>query len=179
MNLKDRLLGELIAKEGGYVNHSSDRGRATNFGITLATAMAHGYIGDMKQFPISKAYEIYSRSYWDVNNLDDMALVSKKITGEIFDTSVNMGVTIAGAFLQRSLNVFNRRERDYKDLFVDGEIGLKTISALKDYLKINKYGEKNVLKALNGLQTARYIKLAERNETQEDFTNGWIRNRIN
>lgn len=178
MNLKDRLIGTLIAKEGGYVNHNADHGRATNFGITLATAMAHGYVGDMKEFPVTKAYEIYSRSYWDVNNLDDVVEISEIIAEELFDTSVNMGVTTDGAFLQRTLNVFNRREKDYEDLVVDGAIGLKTLSALKDYLKTNDYGEANVLKALNGLQTARYIELAELDETQEDFTNGWIRNRV-
>lgn len=179
MTLKDILIGELIAKEGGYVNHSSDRGKATNFGITLATAMHHGYVGDMKQFPISKAYEIYSTTYWDANGLDDLAVISKKVTEEVFDTGVNMGVKIAGGFLQRSLNVFNRNSKDYDDLKTDGVVGKATVSAVKDYLKQNpKYAEQNLLKALNGLQAVRYITLAENDESQEDFTNGWIRNRI-
>ena len=179
MNIKDKLIGNLIVKEQGYVNHKNDHGKATNYGITLATAIAHGYTGDMKQFPISKAYEIYASTYWDANSLNDVLSISEKITEELFDTGVNMGVEIAGGFLQRTLNSFNRNERDFDDLTVDGIVGLKTVSALKDYFKINPtYAEANVLKALNGMQTMRYIEIAENDKSQEDFTNGWIRQRV-
>lgn len=179
MTLKDTLIANVIAKEKGYVNHGSDRGKATNFGITLATAMVHGYVGDMRQFPISKAFEIYATTYWDANSLDDMLEISEKVTEEVFDTGVNMGVKIAGGFLQRSLNAFNRNEKDYDDLIIDGVIGKVTVSAVKDYFKRNRdYAEANLLKALNGMQTMRYIVIAENDESQEDFTNGWIRNRI-
>ena len=178
MNLKNKLIKELIEKEGGFVNHSSDSGKATKFGITHSVAHAHGYFGNMRDFPIEKAFEIYSRSYWDVNNLDDIAEISEKITEKFFDISVNMGVKIAGVFLQRTLNVFNRKERDFGDLSVDGKIGEKTLQALRDYLKNNSYGEENILKSLKGLQLTRYIQIAENKESQEDFINGWIRNRI-
>lgn len=179
MNLKDKLIGNLLAKEQGYANHKNDRGKATKYGITLATAMAHGYVGDMKKFPISKACEIYSSTYWDANSLDDILPISEKVAEELFDTGVNMGVKIAGGFLQRTLNSFNRNEKDFDDLKVDGVVGLKTISALKDYFKINpSYAEANVLKALNAMQTMRYIEIAENDKSQEDFTNGWIRARV-
>ena len=33
----DSLITDIIEREGGFVDHPSDRGKATRFGITLAT----------------------------------------------------------------------------------------------------------------------------------------------
>ena len=41
MNI-DELIDALIEREGGYVNHPSDRGGATKYGITEAVARAPG-----------------------------------------------------------------------------------------------------------------------------------------
>lgn len=38
-------------KEGGYVDHPSDKGGPTRWGITQTTARAHGYTGDMRNPP--------------------------------------------------------------------------------------------------------------------------------
>jgi len=179
MNLKHKLILALIHREGGYVNHKADRGGATNYGITLATAMKYGYIGDMKQFPMEKAYNIYATEYWDANALDEMLPISEKITEEVFDTGVNMGPPVAGTFLQRSLNVLNVDENTYDNLLVDGVVGNRTLSALGDYLlERGEEGEKVLFKMLNSLQGARYIKIAEANTTQELFVYGWFRTRI-
>lgn len=58
------LLEELIDREGGYVNHPSDRGGATKYGITEAVARAHGYSGAMRDLPRAEAAAIYRRLYW-------------------------------------------------------------------------------------------------------------------
>ena len=47
----NELIDELIEREGGYVNHPSDRGGPTRFGITEAVARAHGYAGAMAELP--------------------------------------------------------------------------------------------------------------------------------
>lgn len=40
------IIDGIIALEGGYVFNPKDKGGATHWGITEATARAHGYAGD-------------------------------------------------------------------------------------------------------------------------------------
>lgn len=40
---KDEIINGLLDREAGYVNHRSDKGGPTNWGITPNTALAHGY----------------------------------------------------------------------------------------------------------------------------------------
>ncbi len=177
-NLKEKIIGKIIEIEGGYSNNSKDRGGRTKYGITSKTAYANGYIGDIKHLPYSKAYKIYSKKYWDINMLDDIAYLSIAIAEEVADTGVNMGPSTAGKFLQRSLNVLNRGGELFDDVHVDGKIGLRTVSALRDFLKIRgEDGEKVLLRMLNALQTNRYILIAEEDESQEEYLYGWVLNR--
>ena len=177
-NLKDEIIGKIIEKEGGYSNNPKDRGGRTKYGITAKTAYANGYVGDIKHLPNSKAYEIYSKKYWDINMLDDVVHFSIAIAEELADTGINMGPTRAAMFLQRSLNVLNRNEKDFDNVATDGKIGLRTIAALRDFLKIRgKDGERVLLKMLNALQTHKYIRIAERDSIQEEFVFGWVLNR--
>jgi lysozyme family protein len=63
MNL-ERLIEELLEREGGYVNHPNDRGGPTIYGITQAVARAHGYQGPMRSLPREEeAVAIYKRLY--------------------------------------------------------------------------------------------------------------------
>jgi len=174
MTLKEKLIEELIDREGGYVHNSKDKGGATKYGITLKTALKHGYIGDIRKLPLSKAKEIYSTTYWDTNNLDRVVELSPNIAREVFDTGVNMGVGTAGKFLQRCLNLLNKTK-----IKVDGVVGDKTINALSSFLqKRKKDGEETLLKCLNSLQGAKYIALAEKDPSQREFIYGWLRNRV-
>ncbi|MGK3629946.1 glycosyl hydrolase 108 family protein, partial [Acinetobacter sp. A11] len=52
MNI-DQYLEKIISREGGYVNHPSDHGHATKFGITEAVARSNGYQGNMQDLPLS------------------------------------------------------------------------------------------------------------------------------
>jgi len=82
----------------------------------------------------------------------------------------------AGKFLQRALNVLNNTGSLYRDLKVDGAIGSATVSALRGYLDGRDEG--TLVKALNCLQGAFYITLAERREKDERFVYGWFKNRV-
>jgi lysozyme family protein len=173
------IIDEILAKEKGFVDHPSDRGGPTNFGITEAVARKNGYDGPMADMPVSFAREVYRKRYIVEPKFDKVAEISAKIGLEVIDTGVNMGPGRAAEFLQRWLNAFNLRGSRYADLFVDGRVGTVTLEALTKYLRWRgPEGEAVMLKALNCVQGHRYLEIAESNPTQEDFIYGWMRARI-
>ena len=176
----DRLIGELIDREGGYVNHSADRGGPTCFGITEAVARAHGYAGPMRSLPREEAAAIYRRLYWLRPRFDQVARRTARVAAELFDTGVNMGPAVAATFLQRALTALNRNGRDYPDLVPDGRVGPRTLAALDSYLQARGRagGETVLLRALEALQGERYLRLAERRPANEAFLYGWLANRV-
>lgn len=179
MTAFDEAFEKTVAREGGYSNHPDDSGGETSYGITETVAREEGYWGSMSSLPLATAKAIYRRRYWERLHLDDIAALSVPIALELFDTGVNMGTQTAAKFLQRALNVFNRRQTDYPDMTVDGWIGPKTVAALNAFLEKRKErGQVALLKALNSLQGVRYIELAESREKDEAFVFGWIMNRL-
>ena len=174
--LKQRTIDAIVEIEGGYVNDPDDSGGETNFGITVAVARANGYHGEMRDMSRKCAASIAACRYWDAVRADDLAALSVEIAMEVVDTAVNMGVMRAGEFLQRSLNVLNKRGELYPDIKVDGDIGSRTIAALFSYVALRS--PVTLAKALNCLQGAYYIELAERREKDERFVYGWLKNRV-
>lgn len=174
--LKQRTIDHIIDVEGGYVNDPSDSGGETNFGVTEAVARAAGYLDRIDMMPREVAFDIYVTRYWDAIRGDDLANLSEAVAAEVVDTAVNMGRGRAGKFLQRSLNVLNRSGESYADLVVDGGIGPASIRTLAAYLVGRD--EQTLVKALNCLQGAYYIELAERREKDERFVYGWLKNRV-
>ncbi|MCR4299330.1 MAG: hypothetical protein NUV75_11395 [Gallionella sp.] len=163
-------------KEAGYSDQTNDRGGPTKYGVTERVARANGFKGDMRDLPLETAMEIAKTQYWDVLNLDGVAALSLPIAMEMFDTLYNGGDV--GAWLQRCLNVLNRGASTYPDMKVDGRIGPMTIAALRAYLaKRGKEGEAVMLKALNAIQGERFIRIAEANQSQENFVYGWLKER--
>lgn len=168
--------------EGGYSNHPSDTGGETYKGIARnhnKNWQGWQIIDDAKRqtgFPaiLDSNHELqkmvldcYKANYWDRLRLDEV--YSQSIANELFDTAVNMGVYKAGTFLQRALNVANRQGRDYPELKVDGKVGSKTLAALQ------RSNAHSIYKLLNVLQGYEYVKICERNPTQEVFMHGWLR----
>jgi len=179
MRLVLAAIDAVIEREGNYVNHPSDRGGPTRWGITQNTARAFEYKGDMKDLPRSTAVEIYLKRYWSEPKFDLVSQISPLIAEELFDTGINMGQPTATKFLQRCLNVLNKRGTLYPDIKADGYIGTLTLDALKSFLRHRGTdGERTLFRMLNGLQSARYIELAEINPSQEDFEFGWQFNRV-
>lgn len=179
MNRLTHLIDELIEREGGFVDHSDDKGGATMYGITEKVARLHNFDGKMQHMPKTLAVKIYKDQYWSGPNFDRVAMISMPVAEELLDTGVNMGIGWAGKFLQRSLNALNNQGTHYSDLVVDGLIGNSTLGALKDFLdKRQKRGEKVLLKALNSLQGSRYIEIAEARGRNESFVFGWFEHRV-
>ena len=175
----DRLIDELIEREGGFVNHPADRGGATRFGITEAVARAHGYSGAMSMLPRDEAAAIYRRLYWLRPRFDEIAKRAPAVAAELFDTGANMGPAVAITFLQRALTALNRNGKDYPDLVPDGRAGPRTIAALDGFLQARgrRGGQTVLLRALEALQGERYLRLAERRPANEAFLYGWLANR--
>lgn len=176
----DQLLDELVAREGGFVDHPADRGGPTNFGVTEQVARAFGFGGAMRSLPRETAHAIYRQLYWQRPGFGEVAARLPWVAEELFDTGVNMGPKIAATMLQRGLNGLNRGASDYPDIAADGDIGPMTLHAIDRLIARRGRGaaERVLLRLLDGLQAARYLEIAERNPSQEAFLWGWIDHRI-
>ena len=173
------LLDALLAREGGYANHPADRGGETNWGITLATARAAGFAGQMRDLPRTLARDIYCRRYWTGPGFDKVAELAPAVAAELFDTGVNMGPAVATGFLQRALNALNRGGHDWSDIQVDRRIGPVTLAALGKLAAVRgAAGTRVLLRAINALQGARYIELTEQRPANEAFAFGWLDKRV-
>jgi lysozyme family protein len=175
----DTLVADVIKREGGFVDDPRDSGGATKYGVTERLARAYNYIGDMRDMTETAAKMIYRSAFWDYMHLDDVEFMMPTVAEELFDTAVNQGTTAAGTYLQRALNVFNQNGKMYADNTVDGHIGPMTIAALREFIRSRPTdGELVMLRALNALQGAFYIELAEKREKDEAFVFGWLKNRV-
>ena len=174
----EKTIANIIDKEKGYVDHPSDRGGPTNFGITEAVARQNGFLGKMQDLPKSFAENIYLNRYITAPNFDKVAAISERVAEELIDTGVNMGPGQASIMFQRLLNALNVQGSKYPDLFVDGRIGDASLDAFRKYLLFRGLeGIEVFYKGLNHIQGWRYMEIAEKNTSQEDFFYGWIKNR--
>jgi len=115
MTTFDEAFTKLLGHEGGYSNHPSDPGGATNWGVTQRVAQANGYHGDMRDYPVFEAKLVYRASYWDACRCDELP---DAVKFDVFDAAVNSGVGQSIKWLQRSVGTAD-----------DGVIGMKTLLA--------------------------------------------------
>lgn len=175
----DRIIDAVIATEGGYVNDPADRGGETCWGITATQARAFGYTGPMALLPKDVARTIYRRDYVEAPRFADVLAIDPSIGVELIDTGVNMGPATATRFLQRWLNAFNEAGNHYPELLVDGQVGEKTLAALRAFLRWRgPMGAAALLKGLNCSQGARYLDICEGDRSQRRFAFGWLTNRV-
>lgn len=176
----DQMIDGILDREGGYVDHPSDPGGRTNFGITERVARANGYTGHMRSLPKGAAREIYRREYIEKPGFLGIAEIDPQVAEEVIDSGVNAGSKRAALWFQQALNVLNRRQVDYPDIAEDGDVGQRTLSAFQALRR--KRGEAKarqlMLKALNGLQFMHYYGLAKGGTKFEDFMPGWLDSRI-
>lgn len=167
------------AAEGKYSNNPKDPGGETMWGITQRVARVCGYTGAMMDMPRSVATQIAKTEYWDPLRLDEISAISPGIAEELFDTNINMWGGAAARFLQRSLNALNREQADFLDIPVDGLIGPGTVDALNSFIKRRgTAGALVMLRCLNALQLAEYLRQTEVLPAKEQFFFGWVLNRV-
>lgn len=174
----NKLVDGILDREGGYVNHPSDPGGATNWGITQRVARANGYTGHMRDLPKSTAREIYIREYINKPKFNLIFNIDPIVAEEVIDSGVNAGQSRAATWFQQALNVLNRRQVDYPDVAADGAIGPKTIAAFQSLRKKRTNSRNLMMKCLNGLQFMHYYNLSAGNTKFEDFMVGWVDGRI-
>jgi len=175
----DEMIDGILDREGGYVNHPSDPGGATNWGITQAVARANGYQGHMRDLPKATARAIYRREYVEKPGFLGVAEIDPIVAEELIDSGVNAGQARAKLWFQQALNVLNRRGLDYADINEDGALGPLTLAAFQALRrKRGATTARRLMKALNGLQFMHYYSLAKGGTKFEDFFPGWIDHRI-
>lgn len=111
----DTAFHRLLGHEGGYVDHPSDPGGATCWGVTERVARENGYQGAMRDLPVTVAKQIYRAKYWDAVRAEDLPAA---VRYEMFDAAVNSGTGQATRWLQRAVGVAD-----------DGRLGPITIAA--------------------------------------------------
>ena len=179
-----------MGHEGGYSNDPVDAGGETYKGITKRFEPDwEGWViidslRNNPNFPKcldeneelqEKVMEVYKRKYWDIFWGDKFD--NQDIANEMFDTGVNMGTTRAIKYLQKSLNLLNRDQKNYSDISEDGVIGNNTLNTLNNFLNKFKKDVKYLLKLMNLFQGMHYINYMGKDSKQERFARGWL-NRI-
>ena len=152
--------------EGGFVNHISDRGGATNFGITAKTLADYRGVEKCSQDDVLKitkndAAKIYELKYWNTMRLDRIR--NKKIALILFDHGVNSGPISSIKLLQEVLN-----DSFGESLLVDGVLGNKTDASIS-----KSDGSRLCRKLIQKIQT-RYVAICQKNPEQLVFLMGWL-----
>lgn len=174
------IIAAVFAVEGGYVNHPSDPGGATNHGVTQAVAREHGFKGDMKDFTKDQAKTLIYVDYFEKPGFVPFIEASRHVGEELVDSGVNIGPAKPSMWLQTALNSLNRRGRDYANITVDGRVGPATLAAYRGLEKRRGRAEacELVVKLLDAQQAAHYLRLASNDNAFEDFMPGWARTRL-
>ncbi len=153
------IIDEIIRREGGFVNDSDDRGKATNWGIIQDTLSCwrreEVTVQDVKDLTRDEASEIYEDMYIrkpNFHKIEDEALL-----GLVVDCGVNSGPLSASKWLQKAAEVEQ-----------DGIVGSKTLRAVNVDPKI-------IFKRLVLIRMEFYCRIVQKDPTQAKFLWGWIR----
>jgi lysozyme family protein len=124
----DALIDRLMQREGGYVNHPSDRGGPTNFGITQAALAAWRErpvsVSDVQTMGKDEARTIYRDRYFTKPGFD--AIKDPDLQEFVFDFAVNSGPGAAAKGLQTALKDMGL----YRGA-IDGGFGPQSQAALR------------------------------------------------
>jgi lysozyme family protein len=177
----DKLIPFILKWEGGFVNDPTDRGGATNKGVTLATYEAYckrkGYprptVERLKNIPDAHWREIVKTMFWDKWKADDIH--SQKVANILVDWVWGSG--IHGI----------KKPQALLGVKVDGIVGDKTLSAVNfadpEELFDAIYQERvKFLNAIVSNSVAAYEKKIGRKATdaellkytQKRFIKGWL-----
>jgi lysozyme family protein len=155
----NQAISVILKHEGGYVDHPSDPGGETKFGISKRSYPQL----DIKNLSEENAKEIYYRDYWDkyrYGGINDQSVATK-----VFDMAVNMGPKQAHILLQRACCEVAGNE----SLIADGILGHKTMAM------VNSLDPTRLVWALRNHMSGYYRALGRKNPEQYAvFLKGWL-----
>lgn len=163
----EEMINEILAKEGGYVNHPADRGGPTNYGITQKTLSKYLEVvvtAEMVEaMDVETARDIYALNYYRKPRIDRLP---EKLQPFLFDSAVNHGPRRAIKFLQQVCN-----DAGYGPLTVDGLMGPKTKA--QSFACLEELGDW-MLVALVEERQMFYADIVTNDASQNVFLKGWL-----
>ena len=159
------LIDAVLKREGGYVNHPSDRGGPTNYGITQATLS--GWLGrpvsaeEVETMSETTARDIYKANYFLRPGYD--AIPDAALQELMFDFAVNSGPATATKALQTSMRFMGLYSSE-----IDGIIGPMCRQGLR--------GCQNFPELYFRVKCERYelyLRFIGRDPAQTVFATGW------
>lgn len=156
------IIADVIDREGGFVDHPSDRGGATKYGITAATLGAWRKLGrpatcaEVQALDVRDAGAIYRQQYILGPGFD--AILDSALRVNVIDDGILSGPVTAIETLQRALGVA-----------ADGVLGPRTKAAIAAADPVVLHVR--VVKA----RLIRYAQIVKRDRSQGDFIEGWVR----
>ena len=172
MRCFSKAITVVLEHEGGFSDHPSDPGGATNFGISLRWLKSQGLFGDLdddgdvdiddiKAITSETASRIYREKWWNRYHYD--RFVDCSIAIKVFDMSINMGSNRAHRILQYAINGLGG------NLIVDGIIGPITMKSA------NIEPKDILLKEIREEQKRFYLRLITKRPDLVVFKKGWLR----
>lgn len=164
----DKMLDDLLEREGGFVNHPADKGGATNHGITIG-ALSNWRkkdvtVADVENLTVDEAKIIYSTTYYQEPRINELP---PRLQPVVFDIAVNSGRLRAGLILQRALNNWGW------SCTIDGIIGSGTLKAAREAMANTHEGDA-LIDTICDLREAFYVALCEKKPSQQVFLKGWL-----
>ena len=147
-----KVIEMVLEHEGGYVNHPSDPGGETKYGISKR---AYPDV-DIAELTKDDAADLYKRDYWDRIKGDDLPV---GVACVVMDYAVNSGISRASKALQSVCGIANG----------DGFIGPASLSAV--WTTVKNTSEEDVINAVT-TQRQEFIRALKIYET---FGKGWER----
>ncbi len=151
----------VLSFEGGYCNNRSDRGGATNKGVTIATFRSvfgkDKTIEDLKNITDEQWEYIFKKYYWDACKAD--LIKDQSVANLLVDFAYNSGVARVSRFIQKIVGVT-----------ADGIIGSKTINAINSYPR----GQRQLFATLKQRRKKHYDGIVEADPKQKKFYDGWM-----
>lgn len=157
----DRFINDLIEREGGYVDHPSDKGGATNFGITAGAWGQYRRMGrpatraEVRAITREDAVEFYRSRYVLTSPFN--AVAYEPLRCQLIDFAVLSGQARATRWLQRVL-------------------GIPVTGEIDDRTKVALTRDRGALinSALVAARVQMFSGIVKDDPTQAVFLKGWL-----